>query len=133
MAAGAARHSLLAVVSVVREPDETAIARVYGAAVAAAADADTAEDATLRVFAAAGAGPADPEALAAAAVRLAVRAAPRRAFAQMAAADREAVALARLLRWREDRIAALLDIEVAEVRRRLARGLRAALAEAVCA
>ena len=132
MAAGAARHSL-PLVRAVREPDETAIARVYGAAVAAAADTGTAEDATLRVFAVAGTSPADPEELAAAAVRLAVRAAPRRAFAQMAAADREAVALARLLRWREDRIAALLDIEVAEVRRRLARGLRATLAEAVCA
>jgi DNA-directed RNA polymerase specialized sigma24 family protein len=50
----------------------------------------------------------------------------------MAPADREAVAVARLLRWREDRIAALLDVEVAEVRRRLARGLRATLVEAVC-
>ena len=118
--------------TVVLEPDETAIARVYGAAVAAAADAGTAEDATLRVFAVAGASPADPEALAAAAVRLVVRTAPRRAFAPMAPADREAVALARLLRWREDRIAALLEIEVAEVRRRLARGLRATLAKAVC-
>ena len=117
----------------VREPDETTIARVYGAAVAAAADVDTAEDATLRVFAVTGASAADPEALAAAAVRLAVRAAPRRAFELMASADREAVALARVLRWREDRIAALLDIEVAEVRRRLARGLRAMLPEAVCA
>ena len=117
----------------VREPDETAIARVYGAAVAAAADTDTAEDATLRVFAVAGAGLADPEVLAAAAVRLAVRAAPRGAFAPMAPGDREAVALARLLRWREDRIAALLEIDVAEVRRRLARGLRATLAEPVCA
>ena len=119
--------------TVVREPDELAIARVYGAAVAAAADAETAEDATLRVFAVAGASPADPEALAAAAVRLVVRAAPRPAFAPMAPADREAVALARLLRWREDRIAALLDIEVAEVRRRLARGLRVTRAEPVCA
>ena len=117
----------------VREPVETVIARVYGAAVAAAADADTAEHVTLRVFAVAGASRADPDALAAAAVRLAVRTAPRRAFAPMAPADREAVALARLLRWREDRIAALLDIEVAEVRRRLACGLRARLAEAVCA
>ena len=105
---------------------------MYGAAVSAAADAETAEDVTLRVFAVAGASAADPEALAAAAVRLAVRAAPRRAFALMAP-DREAVALARVLRWREDRIAALLDIEVAEVRCRLARGLRAMLPEAVCA
>ena len=119
--------------SSVREPDEKAIARVYGAAVAAAADADSAEDVTLRVFAVAGASRAAAEALAAAAVRLAVRDAPRRAFAPMAPADREAVALARLLRWREDRIAALLDIEVAEVRRRLARGLRATVAETVCA
>jgi DNA-directed RNA polymerase specialized sigma24 family protein len=115
----------------VREPDETAFARVYGAAVAAAADADAAEEATLRVFAAPGAGAADPEALAAAAVRLTMRASPQRAFAPMAPGDREAVALARLLRWPEDRIAAALDVEIAEVRRRLTRGLRAALTEAV--
>jgi DNA-directed RNA polymerase specialized sigma24 family protein len=120
-------------VSVVREPDATAVARVYSAARAAAADTDTAEDVTLRVFAVAGPRPADLDTLAAVAVRLAVRAAPRRAFASMATGDREAVALARLLRWREDRIAALLEIEVAEVRRRLARGLRATLGEAVCA
>ena len=119
--------------SSVREHDETAIARVYGAAVAATDDADAAEDVALQVFAVAGAGAADPDALAAAAVRLAVRAAPRRAFALMAPADREAVALARLLRLREDRIAALLEIEVAEVRRRLVRGLRATVAEAVIA
>jgi DNA-directed RNA polymerase specialized sigma24 family protein len=105
---------------------------VYGAAMAAAADAETAEEATLRVFAAAGAGDSDPETLAAAAVRLAVRTAPQRAFAPMEVGDREAVALARLLRWPEHRIAALLGIEIAEVRLRLTRGLRAALAETAC-
>jgi hypothetical protein len=99
---------------------------------AAAADAETAEEATLRVFAAAGAGLRDSDALAAAAVRLAVRAAPRPAFAPMEVEDREAVALARLLRLPEHRIAAILGIEIAEVRRRLLRGLRAACAETAC-
>ena len=115
-----------------REPDEASIARVYGTAMAAAADADAAEEATLRVFAAAGAGARDPEALAAAAVRLPLRAAPHAAFAPMAVGDREAVALARLLRWPEHRIAALLNVDVAEVCRRLTRGLRAAVAETAC-
>jgi DNA-directed RNA polymerase specialized sigma24 family protein len=105
---------------------------VYGAARAAAADADTVEEATLRIFAAAGASDSDPDALAAAAVRLAVRTAPRRAFAPMEVGDREAVALARLLRWPEHRIAALLGIEIAEVHLRLTRGLRATLAETAC-
>jgi len=99
---------------------------------AAAADADAAEEATLRVFAAAGAGLGDPEALAAAAVRLAVRAAPHAAFAPMEVDDREAVALARLLRWPDHRIALLLGIEVDEVRRRLSRGLHAVVMEATC-
>jgi DNA-directed RNA polymerase specialized sigma24 family protein len=99
---------------------------------AAAADADTAEEATLRVFAAAGAGPHDSEALAAAAVRLVVRSAPHAAFAPMEVEDREAVAIARLLRWSDTRIAALFGIEIAEVRLRLTRGLRATLAEAAC-
>jgi DNA-directed RNA polymerase specialized sigma24 family protein len=112
--------------------DETAIARVYGAAVAAAADADAAEEATLRVFAAAGAAERDPETLAATAVRLALRAAPDPAFASMEVEDRDAVALARLLRWPEPRIAAALDIDIPEVRRRLTRGLRAALTAAAC-
>ena len=116
-----------------RRPDETSIARVYGAAMAAATDADAAEEATLRVFAAAGVRRTHPEALAAAAVRLAVRASPHEALAAMEVDDREAVALARLLRWPEDRIAATLGIEVSEVRRRLTRGLQAAVAEMACA
>jgi DNA-directed RNA polymerase specialized sigma24 family protein len=115
-----------------RQPDETSIARVYGAAMAAAADPDAAGEATLRAFAAAGAGAGDADALAAAAVRLAVRAAPHPAFAPMDVADREAVALARLLRWPEHRIAAVLEIDIAEVRRRLTRGLRSARPETAC-
>jgi DNA-directed RNA polymerase specialized sigma24 family protein len=107
------------------QPDDTAIARVYGAAMAAAADADAAEEATLRVFAAEGAADRDAETLAATAVRLALRAAPD-------PEDRDAVALARLLCWPEPRIAAALDIDVPEVRRRLTRGLRAALTAAAC-
>jgi hypothetical protein len=46
--------------------DDATLARVYGAAVAAAADRETAADATVRAFAAAGDTGADPERLAAA-------------------------------------------------------------------
>jgi DNA-directed RNA polymerase specialized sigma24 family protein len=118
---------------------ERDIGRVFGAAAAAASDRAAAEQATLRAFEAGGERARstgerlDPDWLAATAVRLAVRAAPHDAFAPMDPADREAVALARLLGWREDRIAAELGVEVIDVRRRLVAGLRAALPEAVCA
>jgi hypothetical protein len=105
---------------------------VLGAAVAAAADRRAAENATLRVFAAAGPDAA-AERLAATAVRLALRAAPATAFAGMAVADAEAVALSRLLGLREARVAALLGVSPREVRRRLTSGLSSAVPEAACA
>jgi hypothetical protein len=110
---------------VIVPPDDAQIARVYSAAVAAAADRDTAADATVRVFSAAVED--DAEQLAAAAVRLALRARPAPAFARMRLADAEAVALCRLLRLDVGRVAALLGVAAPEVRRRLTRGLAAAL------
>jgi DNA-directed RNA polymerase specialized sigma24 family protein len=108
--------------------DDAAVARVYGAAMAAAAHSRAASDATFRVFAAAGLRGVAADARAAAAVRLVLRAAPCAAFARMEPGDREAVALARLLGWREGQIGETLGTEVAEVRRRMVRGLRAGVA-----
>ncbi len=48
------------------------------------------------------------------------------AFAAMAPPDAEAVALARLVGLKEDRIAAALGVELPEIRRRLRSGLTAA-------
>ena len=96
---------------------------VYAAALGAAADPATAEDATARVFAAAALRRSDGDVLAATAIRLALRAAPAEPFAAMDGPDAEAVALARLLRADERRIATLLGVDRVEVRRRLRRGL----------
>lgn len=105
-------------------PSDATIARVLGAATAVAAHRRAAETATVEAVATAG---ADAERAAATAIRLALRAAPAPAFAPMDPGDAEAVALARLLRLREDKIAALLGIGRPEVRRRLRRGLAGAL------
>ena len=114
-------------------PADATLARVLGAARAAAADQSAAEEATLRVFAAAGPGEPSAERLSAAAVRLVLRAAPAAPFAAMAPADAEAVALTRLLGLGESRVAALLDLAPRELRRRLTRGVSAALPQAVSA
>ena len=104
-------------------PSDAVIARVLGAARAAAGNQGAAEAATVRAFA----GGGDAEHVAATAVRLALQAAPAAAFAAMCPQDAEAVALARLLRLPEGRIAALLGVPQAEVRRRLTRGLTTTL------
>jgi DNA-directed RNA polymerase specialized sigma24 family protein len=114
-------------VALLSPPSESTIARVFGAAVAAAADRRAAEEATLRVFAAEGRGETDADRLAATAVCLAVRAAPAPAFAAMAPPDAEAVALARLLGLKEGGIAAVLGVDTPEIRLRLKRGLTARL------
>ena len=58
--------------------------------------------------------------------------APAPAFARMDPPDAEAVALCRLLRLDVGRVAALLGVAAPEVRKRLTRGLRAALPDPVC-
>jgi DNA-directed RNA polymerase specialized sigma24 family protein len=108
----------------VSEPADHVMARVWGAALAAAADRETAEDVTVSAFASADGG-ADADQLAATAVRLALRAAPAPEFGLMETPDAEAVALARLLGFKLDRIAAVLGVEVPEVRRRMRGGLAA--------
>jgi hypothetical protein len=105
-------------------PTDAELGRVLGAALAVAADADVAEEATLRVFAAA--AHADIRRLTATAVRLALRAAPATPFAAMALGDAEAVAVTKYSGLDEAGAAALLDVSTPELRRRLVRGLTAA-------
>jgi DNA-directed RNA polymerase specialized sigma24 family protein len=110
---------------VIVPPDDAQLARVYGAAMAAAADPEVAADATVQVFAAGGGD--DLERAAAAAVRLALRARPAPAFAHMRLADAEAVALCRLLGLDAGRVAGLLGVATPEVCMRLTRGLASAV------
>jgi DNA-directed RNA polymerase specialized sigma24 family protein len=110
------------------------VARVYGAALAAAASEATAADVTGHVFAGAAAEPgSDERALVALAVRLAVRGAPHPQFAAMEPDDREAVALVRLAGCSDGEAARVLGVDVREVRRRLLRGLRAVAAATLLA
>ena len=110
------------------KPTDAAIARVYDAALAVAADTGAAEDATVRVFSAA--GRADLATLVATAVRLVLRAAPGKPFAAMALADAEAVAVTKYSGLDEAGAAACLGLSRSELRRRLVRGLTAARPEA---
>jgi len=98
---------------------------VYAAARAVAADDETAAQATVRALRS-----RCPEALAA---RLAAGQRPHPAYAAMAPDDRDAVVLARALGWTSDRIAAQLQTSEADVRARLARGLRTLLPPRDCA
>src|SRR4051812_33589403 len=112
--------------AVVRTPsrlDSAPLARVYGAALAAAGSPGMAADVTGHVLA--GAPESGERELVARAVRLAVRGAPHPAFAALEPDDREAVALVRLAGCSDGEAASVLGIDVAEVRRRLLRGLRA--------
>jgi DNA-directed RNA polymerase specialized sigma24 family protein len=116
-----------------QRPDEATIARVLGAARAAADGEAAAEHAVVRAFAAAGRGPHDPERIAATAVRLALRDAPAAAFAAMAPPDAEAVALVRLVGLSAADTAAVLGVAAGEVGRRLTRGLVAVRGGGACA
>jgi DNA-directed RNA polymerase specialized sigma24 family protein len=99
--------------------------RVFAAARAVAADDETAAQATVRALRS-----GCPEAVAA---RLAAGQRPHPAYAGMAPDDREAVVLARALGWTTDRIAAQLQTSEADIRVRLARGLRTLLPPRDCA
>jgi len=117
---------------VVSPLDPTPLARVYGAALAAADSAEMAADVAGHVLAGATTElGTDEGALVARAVRLAVRGAPHPQFAAMEPDDREAVALVRLAGCSDGEAARVLGVDVAEVRRRLLRGLRAIAAAGV--
>jgi DNA-directed RNA polymerase specialized sigma24 family protein len=129
MARPVPRESVPAVVSPL-DP----VARVYGAALAAAASEETAADVTGHVLAGAAAEPgSDERALVALAVRLAVRGAPHPQFAAMEPDDREAVALVRLAGCSDGEAARVLGVDVREVRLRLLRGLRSLAAASTLA
>jgi hypothetical protein len=112
---------------------DASLPRVYGAALAAAADPAIAEDVTCAVMAeaAAGSARADARALVGRAVLRAVEAAPDPAFAAMRSGDREAVALARLAGYTVDEVAGALGIAPAEARTRMTNGVRALAVAAV--
>jgi DNA-directed RNA polymerase specialized sigma24 family protein len=122
MAGGAGARSVAGVL---------AVDRVYAAARAAAADDDTAAAATTHVLRADPHGP--PDVLAARGACLAAQREPHPAYARMEPDDRAAVVLARALGWTTDRIAAQLGTTEADVRARLARGLRTLLPPRGCA
>jgi DNA-directed RNA polymerase specialized sigma24 family protein len=108
-----------------------ALDRVYAAAHAACADDETAAAVTTYVLRADPLGP--PDVLAARGACLAAGRRPHRAYAPMAPDDRDAVVLARVLGWTTDRIAVQLATTEADVRARLARGLRTLLPPRGCA
>jgi hypothetical protein len=99
---------------------------VWGAALAASGDRAVAQDVTTLVLCRADAGAARGE-LVRDAVLAAVRRAPAPAFAAMAPAAREAVALARVAGCRADEVAAALGIGERAARRLLTEGLRSTL------
>ena len=100
--------------------------RVYGAALAAAADPGAAETVTSEVLldAAAGRARGDARSLIERAVLRAVRTAPHPALAPLSAPDRDAVALARLAGYSVAEVADALAIEPTEARSRMTSGLR---------
>lgn len=105
------------------------IDHVFAAAHAACADHELAAEATRRVLVADPHGP--PDSLAARAALL--TAARTAVYASLRPDDRDAIVLARTLGWKVDRIAAQLDTTQADVRRRVARGLRTLLPPPDCA
>ena len=102
--------------------------RVYGAALAASANAETAEGITreLMTDAAAGRTRADARWLVERALLSAVRGEPHPALAPMRLEEREVVALARLGGYTVPEIAETLGIDPAEARARMTSALRAA-------
>jgi DNA-directed RNA polymerase specialized sigma24 family protein len=102
------------------------IASAYGAALAVCANARMAEHVTSVALEAPGESERD---LRLRTLRLGVRTVPSIAFRRMTVGQREAVALARPGGVTVDEIADTLDISVAEAKRRMLEGLRAAAAE----
>lgn len=96
---------------------------VFAAAWAACADEETAAEVTRRVLVADPSGETDVLA-----ARGACLAAGRgRLYSAIPPDDRDALVLARVLGWKTDRIAHQLETTPAEIRARLARGLRTLL------
>jgi DNA-directed RNA polymerase specialized sigma24 family protein len=107
---------------------EARVDHVYAAARAAVEDDDAAAEVTRRVLVADPHGPTDV--LAARGACLAANRAP--VYARIPPDDRDAVVLARVLGWKTDRIALQLGTTPADVKARLARGLRTLLLQPDC-
>jgi hypothetical protein len=108
---------------------ESTLDHVYAAAHAAAGDNEAAAEATRRVLVADPYG--TPDELAARGACLAAGRAP--GYAAIPPEYRDAIVLARVLGWKSDRIARQLGTTPADVRTRLARGLRTLLPPRDCA
>jgi DNA-directed RNA polymerase specialized sigma24 family protein len=107
-------------------PPDSLIASAYGAALAVCANPEVAEHVSSVALHA----NTDAEReLTLRTLRLGVRTVPGGAFRRMTVDQREAVALARPGGATVAEIAAMLDISVAEAKRRMLEGLRAAAAE----
>jgi DNA-directed RNA polymerase specialized sigma24 family protein len=107
---------------------DATVPHVYGAALAASADPDAAEEITRDVMtdAVTGRTRADARSLVGRALLAAVRGDPHPAFAPMLLEEREVVALARLGGYSVPEIAEALDIAPAVARARMTNALRAA-------
>ena len=92
---------------------------VFAAAWAACADEETAAEVTRRVLVADPSGETD--------VLAGLAAGRGRLYSAIPPDDRDALVLARVLGWKTDRIAHQLETTPAEIRARLARGLRTLL------
>src|SRR4051794_26552809 len=107
-----------------RTPLAPGLAEVYGAALAAAVDAEAAADVTVEVLTTAARPLPGTEALRVAAVVLALRRAPSATFAAVPPGEREALGLARLLGLGVGEIAEALSIDRRTAAARLTAGLR---------
>jgi len=108
-----------------RTPLAPGLAEVYGAALAAAADAQAAADVAAEVLTTAPRPLPGTDALRAAAVVLALRRAPAAAFADVPPGEREALGLARLLGLSVTEVAEALGVDRRTAAARLTAGLRA--------
>jgi len=107
-----------------RTPLAPGLAEVYGAALAAAADARAAADVAAEVLGAAPRPLPGTDALRVATVILALRRAPAAAFAAIPPGEREALGLARLLGLSVTEIAEALGVDRRTAAQRLTAGLR---------
>src|SRR3954468_10619825 len=117
-----------------RTPLAPGLAEVYGAALAAAENAEAAADITVQVLTEAPRPLPDTETLRAQTVITALQRRPAAAFASVPPGEREALGLSRLLGMSLTEIAATLGIDRRTAAARLTAGLRAlAVSDAVAA
>jgi DNA-directed RNA polymerase specialized sigma24 family protein len=134
MAARRRRHTVTSMTHQVRTAELMRMApHVYGAALAAARDEDTAAGVTKRVL---GRAAADSviarDTLVERAILSAVRSSPAACFEAMPRPGREAVALARLAGYSADQVATSLELGVDDVKASMLQALRRAALQPSC-